>query len=165
MYRKKKRTDHNKQVAERDRKTLRDAQQVHPRNRNPNRQPDPPARTLAEQQPEQRYKQDIQRRNEPRLANAGVLDAELLEGACNSKENAAADPTNEQVPPRLRGAFARRFPVAQDENARDQHKPADDGTHRVKSERPDVVHARRLRNERYAPDHGGQQEHQAAPKR
>ncbi len=102
MHRKKQRAHHDQQITEGNRKSLFHTQQVHAHDRNPNREPDPPADALAEQQPEQRHKQDIQCGDKARLADAGILNAELLERACERQEKAAADTAGQQIPAGVR---------------------------------------------------------------
>ena len=164
MERKEHRAPERQQISARDREPGADAQQIHPEHRGCRAEPDPEARLFARQHPDDRHKDDIQRRHEPGLADRRVQQAELLQ--CRRREQQhAADRARCQLAlfillrdrPVLRPALAVQHP-----DDRQQHQPRQKKPRRAHRKRADILHALALRDERRAPDHGAQEKKNTA---
>ena len=83
----------------RDGKGLLHAQQIQSHHRQRHTEPDRPGRLLPEENPRNGHDDNIEGRDEPRLAGGGGLQPHLLEVGAHCQDHAAADTADGQIPP------------------------------------------------------------------
>ena len=124
-------------------------------------------RTAIQRSPEQgneRYKDDVERSQEPGLSDRSLNETELLKAFSSEKRDAAenaADPDKLfGFRCRLLSAARRTLESIQKINDRDQDQSAKQGSPRRESERRNILHAESLPDKGGSPDHGGQKQYQ-----
>lgn len=136
-----------------------DAQQIQPGDRDHHADPDVPPAFLFQEQPQDRYQDDIAGGQESGLPGRGAqVKAHLLERAAEKQHDSAAESAEEQLLflRRSVGLFPGRSDPVQEGDDRQQRQPADQGADGVKRIGADGVAAGRLRDKSNAPDQGGE---------
>ena len=139
-----------------DGELLRNAQAVQPHHRQRHAEQQRFGGFLFHQQPRDGHNDDVQRRDEARLAGSGGLQALLLEVGGHRQGHTAAQAADQQVPDRLAAAPAQlsAHQAQRQQKAEGHRRPG-----RVEGEGLHIVRAHALRHEGRAPDQRRQQRH------
>ena len=134
---------------------LTDAEAVQPPHRQGHPQPQGAGNLLPQDQPRQGHQNNVQRRNEARLAGGGGLQALLLEKAGHRQRRAAAQAPQNQIPAGPGGRLSPAPPPESPEAAQaKEEKEGDDRPGGVEGKGPHVFRAHALGHEGGAPNHG-----------
>ena len=158
MYRKQNRTDKYQNISVSDWKLFVYAKQIQTHNCQKHRQPDHRTAFLLHKKSDHRNDHNITRCNETGFSDGCILDADLLEIACQAQGDTTADPAGQQCFSLcFFFLFADFFCLClffplQEKNTRDQHQSSQNTSHKVEGKRSDILHPHALGNKRHAPD-------------
>ena len=161
-------TDEDQEIPKLDGQALRNAEKIEADDGQHYADPDEQAAPSFEEQPKERDDDDIEGRNEPRLAHGCIHDADLLKTACEAEHHAAAHAADPELPPCfcIRGLDAAGGdgvqPVEQC-NAGDKEQAADEGAHAGKRVGAHIVHSYALGDEGHSPNDGGEEQQKGVP--
>jgi len=126
--------------------------------------PDKRGDALAEENADERYQKDIERRDETGFTDGCIKKPELLKTAGNEDKKTAHQAGGQYLFPGFPiggTVLCQPLSVAQ-ENNRQNHEPGQEKTGGLHGEGADILHAFALCHERRAPDNGGQQQKKAS---
>ena len=160
--------DEDQEIAKLDGQALRNAEKIEADDGQRHAEPDEQAAPFFEEQPEERDDDDIEGRNEPRLAHGRVHDADLLKTACEAEHHTAAHAADPELALRFRvrrpdAAGGDGVQPVEQRDAGNEEQAADKGAHAGKRVGAHIIHAYALGDEGHSPDDGGEKQQKGIP--
>ena len=160
--------DEDQEIAKLDGQALRNAEKIEADDGQRHAEPDEQAAPFFEEQPEERDDDDIEGRNEPRLAHGRVHDADLLKTACEAEHHTAAHAADPELALRFRvrrpdAAGGDGVQPVEQRDAGNEEQAADKGAHAGKRVGAHIIHTYALGDEGHSPDDGGEKQQKGIP--
>ena len=159
LEREKERAGDDEQVSFGDAEAFVHAQQIKPYDGDDDTDPDEKRATFFQEDAEDRHENDVAGRDETRLADSRVFDADLLHGAGRTERDSTAQSADQQVFATVTLFYLFLLPrldAIKKWNDGDEDEPAENGTEHIKGKRPNGIHRGTLGAKRKAPDDGRQ---------